>query len=217
MRRLDDPYVHSFDFAITTHCQAACRSCPRTGDDGKVAKWLNVEHMPFEVFAEIIDSSDYIKKDTTYACIFCGEFGDPMMHPEITKFVDKAFEKFDRVEINTNGGLRQPKWYENFAKKYQNKMQIHFAIDGMDHDTNWKYREGVVWERAIENMLTFNKNGGLAVWHFLVFDWNWQQLPAVKEFAEKNNIDVMYKINVRDWGLVSKEGLEYAQEFLDLL
>lgn len=217
MRRSEDHYLHSFDFAITTHCQAACRSCPRTDpDSGTTASWLKVEHMPYEVFSNIIDSSQIINESAFHA-IFCGEYGDPMMHPEITKFIDKAFEQFHTIEINTNGGLRKPEWYEMIAKKYKDNLQINFGIDGTDHETNWKYRTGVDWERAMNNMLAFHKHGGIATWHFLVFEWNWHQLPEVERISKDNGLGVMYKINNRRWGKVSPEGYKYAKDFMDKL
>ena len=55
----------------------------------------------------------------------------------------------------------------------QNKrLTFCFSIDGITHDVNWKYREGVDWERAWRNMLTWFKHGGRGRWEYPVFEWN---------------------------------------------
>lgn len=38
-----------FDFAITSFCQAKCRSCVRTNSDtGEPEQWLTPRHVPFD-------------------------------------------------------------------------------------------------------------------------------------------------------------------------
>ena len=42
---------HSFDFALTTYCQAKCRSCARTNEEtGEKNEWVKLKHMDLEVF-----------------------------------------------------------------------------------------------------------------------------------------------------------------------
>ena len=73
-------------------------------------------HMKLDTFVNRLsgfdEELDYIQ--------FCGEMGDPCMHPQINDFVVKSFEYTDDVHILTNGGLRQPEWYEELANKYTN-------------------------------------------------------------------------------------------------
>jgi len=45
------------DFAITTYCQAKCRSCQRTNEDtGEVNSWLTPTHMSYTVFDNIVNN-----------------------------------------------------------------------------------------------------------------------------------------------------------------
>jgi MoaA/NifB/PqqE/SkfB family radical SAM enzyme len=115
-------------------------------------------------------TGEYFKKNEMGYILFCGELGDPMMHPDIEEIIDICLGAVPRIEIATNGGLRQPDWYEKIAKKYGNRIHIKWAIDGTDHKTNWKYREGVDFKRAMSNMKAWIKNGGAGDWHFLIFD-----------------------------------------------
>lgn len=206
---------HAFDFAITSFCQAKCRSCvrtnPRTGD---TVHWLTPEHMKIEVFDKILNNSTTVVKNLDHIR-FCGELGDPLMHPEIDQFIDSALEYTDKLVINTNGGLRQPRWYSHIADKYQKKIFIEWGIDGTDHDTNWLYREGVDWKRAVDNMTTWFENGGIGKWHFLIFEWNWQQIPEALEMSKEIGCRIDFKLNHREHGKISDNNKDLAFKLLE--
>ena len=140
-----------------------------------------------------------------------------MMHPKITDFTNRAFAEpsVKNVVINTNGGLRTPDWYTTMGEKFGGDLQIIFGIDGMSHETNWKYREGVDWQRAIDNMLAFAAAGGNAGWHFIIFDWNWQEVHNAYNFARQIRIPITIKYNNRDFGLISDENKIKCDELLE--
>jgi len=160
-------YKISFDFALTNYCQSRCRTCPRTNKEtGNPEDWLVLRHVPFEKFKK---NTLGFSKDID-SIKFCGATGDPMMHPDITKFIDHALTLTYSVRINTNGGIRSPEWYTKMGNKYGERLKIVFSIDGIDHDTNWKYREGVDFKKAWNNMVAYCNSGGTAHWDFLVFE-----------------------------------------------
>ena len=183
------------EMAISTFCNARCRRCPRTNSDtGEHVDWLVPEHMPLETFKLILNSK-HDGSSKLCRIQLCGEYGDPMMHPHIGEIIDHvmSYENLGLV-INTNGGIRNSKWYIELAKKYGQRIYIIFGIDGLDHETNWKYREGVEFDRAYANMTGFNTNDGGAAWQFLVFSWNVHQLEDVHKHAA--DIDIELKIIV---------------------
>jgi molybdenum cofactor biosynthesis enzyme MoaA len=194
---------HSIDFALTTYCQAKCRSCARTNEQtGEKESWLQLKHMDLDVFRRTLESSPNVHIADIE---FCGEFGDPMMHPQIDKFIETALEFAPSVRISTNGGLRTPDWYESIAKKYKNRLEINFAIDGATHDVKWMYREGVDWHRAIDNINSYMSAGGRGSWWFIIFEWNWHQIPEANSLANDIGIDLMVRYNNRDFGLITPE------------
>ena len=209
---------YKFDFALTTYCQAKCRSCARTNEvTGDKEDWLELKHMDLGIFQKRLESMQ--GKDIDYI-LFCGEFGDPMMHPQVTDFIQESFNYTKNVQINTNGGLRQPEWYKEQAIKWNtNKnpregLEIFWGIDGADHDTNNLYREGVDTDRAYANMRAWFKNGGHGKWAYLIFDWNWMQIPEAAEIAKDIGCVIEFKFNNRTHGLITQENKKYAVEFL---
>ena len=197
---------HSIDFALTTYCQAKCRSCARTNEDtGEKEDWVKLKHMDLNVFEKRLANLKNVELDDIE---FCGEFGDPMMHPQVDNFIETALNYAPEVTISTNGGLRTPDWYESIAKKYKQRLKIDFAIDGATHDVNWLYREGVDFERAINNMKAFTNNGGYAKWLYIIFDWNWQQVTLAKQMADNMNIKIIFRYNNRPYGLITDTNMQ---------
>lgn len=205
----------SFDFSITSFCQARCRSCARTNPDtGETADWLTPHHMDLKTFQSLLNNSAERFKETR-EIIFCGELGDPMMHPKIEEFLDTALEYFDQIVVNTNGGLRQPEWYAHAAKKYDGRVRIDWGIDGMNQEINNMYREGVDWQRAMDNMGSWFNNGGGGQWEYLIFDWNWHHIQPAIDAADENGWRICLKFNNRDYGLISDKNRQSAMKILE--
>jgi len=175
--KYDDIDSIDLEMAVTTHCNARCRGCPRTDKDtGKKISWLTLSHMKLSTFKAITTGQDNVRHIK-----ICGEFGDPVMNPQLQDMIDYAMTTTDiTMMINTNGGLRNASWYKSLADQYGKRIVIVFGIDGLDHDTNWKYREGVIFDKAYNNMLSFHQNGGDATWQFILFSWNEHQLEEVR-------------------------------------
>jgi len=194
---------HQLDFALTTYCQAKCRSCARTNEEtGDKADWVELLHMNIDVFKRTLDASSNLHIEWIE---FCGELGDPMMHPHVDTFIETALNYTTQVTISTNGALRNHTWYEKIAKKYKHKLTIMFAIDGATHDVNWLYREGVDFNKAFENMKSFQASGGLGEWAFLIFEWNWHQIPLACSLAKEIGIPIEFRYNDRNFGLITPE------------
>ena len=180
------------DFGITTYCNAACPSCPRTDEDVQQAwPWLKPTHVNAKELVKVFERNDYFP-GVEYIR-FCGERGDPMMHPDIEYLID-AVCSHRKVGINTNGSLRNPDFYKRIAEKHGPNCNIIFSIDGFA-DTNHIYRMGLDFDAIWNNFTTFCKADGWADWDFLVWSHNWHQIPRVKKEAKELGIEeVGFKI-----------------------
>ena len=205
-------YLTEIDFALTTYCQARCRSCARTNQHtGEKEDWLELKHMNLDVFKRTLAASTNIKYNLIE---FCGELGDPMMHPQVDKFIETALEYAPIILISTNGALRNANWYKTIAEKYTDDVFINWAIDGATHDTNWKYREGVDFNKAFENMKTHTQSGGHGEWRYLIFEWNWHEIPLARQMAKEIGIKIIFCFNNRDFGLITPDSRLDAEKLL---
>mgnify|MGYP001466917170 CR=1 FL=1 len=192
---MDWTNLDKVEFAITTHCQAKCPLCARTNKETlEKVNWLPLHHLSLDEYKNAVDQLPSNK-----VISFCGDYGDPVMHPKLEEFIDYAIQKNYYVDVHTNGGLRSEDWYVKLAKKYKNKVKMIFAIDGINEQTNTKYRIGVDFNRAWQNMLAHAKNSnGATVWNFLVFDFNYDQLDEAYKICKENNIEFIPHMNTRE-------------------
>ena len=125
--------------------------------------------------------------------LFCGNHGDPMMHPNPMELVCQ----FKQVTIDTNGSMGALKTYRQLA---ENGVDIWFSIDGLE-DTNHIYRQDVVWDNIMERVDAFISAGGRATWKFIVFRHNMHQIDQARELSVELGFENFELIRGgRDWG-----------------
>ncbi len=220
------------DIYITNQCQAGCPSCNRFKinlEDWKdhtkayedypyvVEPRLSMDHMPLGDIRRLIQRN--IPRGGEYTVKLCGEFGDPLMHPDImriAKFVCKRQE--NKILIHTNGGLRSRAWWKELSEVIA-QGDVVFSIDGTTAEVNNYYRKRVNFERAMDNMLAFAEHcyEGVCNWDYLVFDWNWHQIREANQIARDNNISIEFKIQDRAYGLITDENKRRAEDILNEL
>ncbi|MEG0773709.1 radical SAM protein [Clostridium sp.] len=124
-----------FYIEITNVCNLACSFCPQTK--------RRAEFMSLETFSNILDQ---IKAHTEY--IYFHVKGEPLLHPEIDKFLDLSYEKGFKVNITTNGTL---------INKVKDKImmkpalrQVNFSLHSFDGNEGGKSKN-----EYINNILSF--------------------------------------------------------------
>lgn len=126
-----------FYIEITNVCNLACSFCPQTK---RASKFMSIE-----TFEKILNQ---IKPHTDY--IYLHVKGEPLLHPEIDKFLDLSYEKGLKVNITTNGTL---------INKVKDKLltkpalrQINFSLHSFDGNEG-----GGDKDSYINNIISFTK------------------------------------------------------------
>lgn len=180
-------------YEITSYCNLKCPLCQRT----KLGDAMDPKHLSYDAIKKTIHP------DLNFV-LFCGNLGDPLMHPDC----DKIFDLFDenvQIQINTNGTIRDPKWYEQIAQR--KNLLMEFSIDGLE-DTNDLYRIDAEWNKIMENTEAFINAGGVARWTFIFFKHNEHQFEEVKELARARGFkQFKTKISQRTSTIDLKENL----------
>ena len=202
-----------YEIALTTHCNANCPLCPRTDKDTGVRKEsILLEHISFDDCKNFIDQ---IQPRPIDIINFCGDYGDPVMHPDIEKLIDYVIQTYkSSVHFDTNGSIRNEDFYDRISK-YKDKIYIHFSLDGFDHDTNHKYRIGVDFNKAFKNLKAFSKNNPRnCCWKMIIFDYNYKQIDQVASFCKENNIQFYFYLNTRIWKhkVEDKDIVQYVKQ-----
>ena len=207
------PKSQKVEVSLTTYCNANCPLCLRTDPITGVKKEsLPLLHISLDVYKRFVDE---IKPDPADDILLCGDYGDPLMHPQVEEIIDYTISKYNSyVAMDTNGGVRNPDFYQRIAEKWKEKVYINFSIDGINGATNEQYRIDVDFDRAIKNLTTFSKyNPWSCTWQMLLFTYNYHQVDQVAEFCEKNKIFFDFKMNERTWKFKKIED-EQVKEFV---
>ena len=178
--------LSEINFELSSHCNSKCPQCPRYDMFGRVHKDLNITHLDVNIIKKLpIEKIKNLRKVS-----FCGNFGDPLMHPELNEIVE--FFQNQQISISTNASLRSQQWWSDLGRN--KNVSVTFCIDGIGQEHEL-YRRNTSYEKIIENAKSFIQAGGTAHWQFIVFRHNEHQVNEAKKLSEElgfKRIDIMY-------------------------
>ena len=176
--QLDLAKINSFTFEPSTFCNLHCPQCPRYDTNGYLDKNLTQGHLSLD---SMVKNFDLTKLPSLQNVIFEGDYGDPMMNPEIDQFVD-FFKDIESIKLITNGSIRNKDYFANLAT--HKNLQVTFSIDGLE-DTNHIYRINSNWNKTIANAKSFINAGGNATWKYIIFKHNQHQVDEARQLASE--------------------------------
>lgn len=119
MKKFKKVYVE-----ITNVCNLACSFCPKTQ--------RGPEFMKLETFSEILER---VKEYTDH--IYFHVKGEPLLHPDIDKFLDLSFQKGLKVTLTTNGTLISKVKHKILGKPALRQVNISLhSFDANEKSTN---------------------------------------------------------------------------------
>jgi sulfatase maturation enzyme AslB (radical SAM superfamily) len=166
----------------TSRCNLACPQCARTvdGKENPILKDIKRD-------LTVVDYETILQPfvGQNVSILHCGNYGDAISSPTFDETYDYTRSLgFDKIDIMTNGSLRNPEWWQNFAKRNPVRSMVIFSIDGLE-DTNHIYRVNSNFKKIKENAAAFINAGGKARWDYLIFDHNRHQVEEAKALARE--------------------------------
>lgn len=168
--------IRYVEFELSSYCNASCPLCPRNlfGNDS-IDLGYTKRHLTLENIKKII-TPDLNKQIT--GGTFCGNFGDPIMNPELLEIV--KYLDFP-IKIATNASMQTEKFWKELAKE---NVTVIFKLDGLE-DTHHLYRRKTNFNKIIKNAKTFIAAGGDAIWSMIKFDHNKHQIGQCQELSKQ--------------------------------
>jgi len=192
--------INAIEFGITNRCNAGCPLCARhnygTSQLHDNIKKLN--NLDFEFFKKITDGLGAYSKNIN--ADFVGTIGDCVMHPEVLEIATYASQKYNKIEIHTNGSARSKEFWTALGKLPN--LKIVFSIDGLE-DTHHLYRINTDYNKILQNAKTYIDAGGYAIWKFIKFQHNEHQVEEAKSIAKSLNFQKFKSIASARWALPS--------------
>ncbi|MFH1332020.1 MAG: radical SAM protein, partial [archaeon] len=136
-------YPIIFQIEPTNHCPMNCVMCPRQFMKRKLG------FMDFNLFKKIIDQ---VKVYDTH--IQLHHFGDPLMHPQIDKFIKYAHDKGIKINCSVNPILLTRGMSARLVDSGLDR--IYISLDSVDDDSYKKIRgTRANYDRAVANIRYF--------------------------------------------------------------
>lgn len=172
---IDIGSVTHVEIELSSFCNAECPLCPRNLFGYPYNSGYNIKHLSLKEIKKIFNRNfcNQIKKFT-----FEGNFGDPLMNPEILDIIDYLNRP---IKICTNGSLQNKKFWESAATK---DIIVEFGIDGLS-EIHEIYRKKTDFDKIIKNAKIFIDGGGVAIWKMIKFDHNKHQINDCEKLSKE--------------------------------
>jgi len=168
-------------FELSEKCNAECPLCLRSQAQlGKHELLLkDIQHI---LPVNILDQIQHIHLG--------GNIGDPIAAKDCLKICQYLSKNKVKTWIETNGSLRNIKWWEDLGRAFNNETGsfVVFHIDGLE-DTNHIYRQKTNFKKIIENAESYINQGAIAIWEFIPFRHNEHQVEEAKKMADAMGFD----------------------------
>lgn len=189
--RLIKSDLDSLHLEVTTRCRIACPKCGRAY--ARFKQFINKD-MDLEVHNSVVVSKkyDYI--------LYCGNFGDPIYHPNFLEMIKFTKQNNIPIHIETNGSGKTNEWWIELFKMLGKRDRINFNIDGFDNTVgtyrvNFKNKD---FEQLVELMKIAKNDYQIeAVWQFIPFNFNEHQIFDAASFAINNGISFFIRKSFR--------------------
>jgi hypothetical protein len=131
--------VTGFHIEPTNICTLKCPGCARTQFIQKWSKhWKNHS-------LDINKVMNFLDIDLDSKLInFCGNYGDPIYHPEFIEMVAAFKNRGAHVSITTNGSYRNAVWWNALCDQLNEHDIVRFSIDGTPENFS-QYRINADW------------------------------------------------------------------------
>lgn len=171
---------------ISSKCALKCPRCPRAEvPESLLNKQLKLDFFKDKIGEEV---AQQVKKIT-----FCGNDGDPIYGYDIIDTIKwfKSCNPDVQIVIITNGSWKKNCWWQELGYTLNENDEIHWSIDGYDHDSNSQYRIGSDWNSIVDGIDAFmNVNDTTyTVWAAIAFKFNEEHLFKMQNLAEFMGFD----------------------------
>ena len=165
---------------VTTYCNLKCSGCVRTVMSKEEGQWED-RHVDVDDFRRMINDLPPAKS------LIPQGIGEPTMHPRILELlgIARSANKFDRIEINTNGLVRSTDFYGQLFEAGLTNLTV--SVDSLDDDVIEIVRSGTEIPKLEKRLKEFSARfpGKIGI-RVTVSKWNKDRLSAL--LAKLNRI-----------------------------
>jgi MoaA/NifB/PqqE/SkfB family radical SAM enzyme len=121
----------------------------------------------------------------------CGNYGDPIYHPQFPDLVDALKTRRAKISIITNGSYKTAEWWQQLAQSLDDDDEITFSIDGLP-DNFTEYRINADWPSIRTGIEVCAHHGVRSLWKFIPFAYNQEQIEIAAKLSRDLGMSGFY-------------------------
>ena len=175
--------IVGFHIEPTNICTLKCAGCARTRFiDQWPQHWRN-HSLDINQLHEFIDID---LKDKHI--VLCGNYGDPIYHPDFHQLISSFKQRHARLTIITNGSYKSADWWQTTVEILDQKDGVVFSVDGLPENFK-QYRVNADWDSIYQAMQTCVKAVCQTTWKYIPFNFNEEHIDTARLLCKKIGID----------------------------
>jgi len=174
--------IKGFHLELTNICTLKCSGCART----QFQKIFPQHWKNYSIDKNsLINFLDIDIKGIRF--LLCGNYGDPIYHPEFLEIIKLLKQRNAKVEVATNGSYKTKEWWKRLTDLLDHDDLIVFGVDGTPKNFT-TYRENADW-KSIEVGMKIVANAVCdSTWKYIPFNYNENNIQEVKELSKQIGI-----------------------------
>lgn len=174
--------INGFHIEPTNICTLKCPGCARTRFiDQWPQHWKN-QNLNINSLLRFLDI-DLTNKNIS----LCGNYGDPIYHPDFINFVVKLKSRGAILSITTNGSYKKQEWWEELVYNLTAQDTITFSVDGIPENFT-KYRINADWESIQVGMEIVANSLCKSSWKYIPFSFNQTHIEQAEKLSRNIGI-----------------------------
>lgn len=174
--------IQGFHLEPTNMCTLKCPGCARTRFIEQWPQHWQNRNLDIDNLLHFLDIDLKGKKFA-----LCGNYGDPIYHPQIIDLVRRLKHKGAIVTITTNGSYKDANWWQDLVSLLDHSDSIVFSVDGSPKNFT-KYRINSDWDTIRLGMETVAKATCNSTWKYIPFAFNENDIESTRELSRSIGI-----------------------------
>jgi MoaA/NifB/PqqE/SkfB family radical SAM enzyme len=166
----------------TNLCTLKCAGCARTDFLNQWPQHWKNHNLDINQLLKFLDI-DLLNRQVK----LCGNYGDPIYHPDLIDFVKKLKERGAVISMITNGSYKKAEWWQELVALLDQQDKITFSVDGTLENFT-QYRVNADAESILTGMKICAESQCRTVWKYIPFSFNQSNIDEVKKFSESIGI-----------------------------
>lgn len=175
--------VQALHIEPTNICTLKCAGCARTRFiDQWPQHWRN-HNLSIDSLMQFLD----IDLDCM-PVIFCGNYGDPIYHPDFVQMIQAFKQRGAHVTIVTNGSHKKSDWWQELTSCLDCHDNVTFSVDGIPENFT-QYRVNADWTTIQTAMTVCAQAKCKTTWKYIPFAFNQHNIDQAEELSQQLGID----------------------------